>query len=206
MGLVTQKPLAARKSQAMCFISSKKLQERQVNEDLLPSAQAMLQIYWGEEAAAVCEADTLGNNNVTFLPLMSCRIGFYQNDHLGTPQKLTTSNGATAWSARYTSFGEAMVDGSSTITSNLRFPGQYWDKEVLLSYHYLGSSILNNEIGPNYSGFKYYDPLIGRYIERSPKGDKIKLLTFNLYDINQYTFFNGFFQLSDISENAVNGM
>jgi uncharacterized protein RhaS with RHS repeats len=44
---------------------------------------------------------------------------FYQNDHLGTPQKLTAINGAVVWAAKYTSFGKADVDGSSTITKHL---------------------------------------------------------------------------------------
>jgi YD repeat-containing protein len=52
---------------------------------------------------------------------------FYQNDHLGTPQKLTAVNGAVVWSAKYSSFGEAAVHPSSTIVNNLRFPGQYFD-------------------------------------------------------------------------------
>ena len=59
---------------------------------------------------------------------------FYQNDHLGTPQKLTAVNGAVVWSAKYSSFGEAEVDISSTITNNLRFPGQYFDQETGLHY------------------------------------------------------------------------
>jgi len=58
---------------------------------------------------------------------------FYQNDHLGTPQKLTAVNGAVVWSAKYSSFGEAEVDPNSTIENNLRFPGQYHDKETGLS-------------------------------------------------------------------------
>ncbi|MDY0091091.1 MAG: RHS domain-containing protein [Candidatus Vecturithrix sp.] len=34
---------------------------------------------------------------------------FYQNDHLGTPQKLVAQNGAVVWSAQYTAFGEAVI-------------------------------------------------------------------------------------------------
>jgi RHS repeat-associated protein len=79
---------------------------------------------------------------------------FYQNDHLGTPQKLTAVNGAIIWSAKYSSFGETEVDTSSSITNNLRFPGQYYDQETGLHYNYL----------------RYYDPIIGRYIRNDPIG------------------------------------
>jgi uncharacterized protein RhaS with RHS repeats len=56
---------------------------------------------------------------------------FYHNDHLGTPQKLTTISGAIVWSATYDAFGKATVEGSSTVTNNLRFPGQYFDQEAV---------------------------------------------------------------------------
>ncbi len=72
---------------------------------------------------------------------------WYQNDHLGTPQKLTDSNGTVVWSAQYTAFGEATVD-IATVTNNLRFPGQYFDAETELHYNY----------------HRYYDPKIGRYM------------------------------------------
>ena len=79
---------------------------------------------------------------------------FYHNDHLGTPQKLTSISGAVAWSATYASFGKATVDASSTITNNLRFPGQYEDEETRLHYNY----------------HRYYDPRTGRYLRADPIG------------------------------------
>jgi RHS repeat-associated protein len=77
---------------------------------------------------------------------------FYQNDHLGTPQKLTAVNGAVVWSAKYSSFGEAGVDPTSTIVNNLRFPGQYYDQET----------------GLNYNWHRYYYPVSGRYTKKDP--------------------------------------
>ena len=40
---------------------------------------------------------------------------FYHNDHLGTPQKMTSISGAVVWSAKYSSFGKAEVDTDSTV-------------------------------------------------------------------------------------------
>jgi len=72
---------------------------------------------------------------------------FYQNDHLGTPQKLTDTQGNVVWSARAQAFGETTVDAGSTVTNNLRFAGQYYD----------------GESGLYYNGARYYDPKLGRY-------------------------------------------
>ena len=79
---------------------------------------------------------------------------FYQNDHLGTPQKMIGVNGAVVWSGRYSSFGKAEIDPSSAITNNLRFPGQYSDSETELHYNY----------------FRYYATMTGRYLRTDPFG------------------------------------
>jgi RHS repeat-associated protein len=80
-------------------------------------------------------------------------VYYYHNDHLGTPQKMTDSTGAVVWAADYKPFGEATIT-VSTITNNLRYPGQYFDAETGLNYNY----------------FRDYNPVIGRYIEKDPIG------------------------------------
>jgi len=79
---------------------------------------------------------------------------YYQNDHLGTPQKLLNQSGVVVWSATYDAFGKATVDAGSTVTNNLRLPGQYYDAETGLHYNY----------------FRDYDPATGRYIQFDPIG------------------------------------
>ncbi len=54
------------------------------------------------------------------------------NDHLGTPQKMTDASGTVVWAADYKPLGEATIT-VSTITNNLRFPGQYYDVEAGLN-------------------------------------------------------------------------
>ncbi|MBW2004435.1 MAG: RHS domain-containing protein [Deltaproteobacteria bacterium] len=73
---------------------------------------------------------------------------WYQNDHLGTPQKLIGTNGLVVWSATYDSFGNMQIT-TEKIRNNLRFPGQHHDAETGLYYN------LN----------RYYDPNTGRYFE-----------------------------------------
>jgi len=78
----------------------------------------------------------------------------YQNDHLGTPMKLLNQSGVTVWSATYDAFGRATVDSASTVSNNLRYPGQYEDAES----------------GLHYNWNRYYDPQIGRYVTSDPIG------------------------------------
>jgi len=78
---------------------------------------------------------------------------FYHNDHMGTPQKMTSANGAVVWSAKYESFGQAVVE-VGTVVNNFRFPGQYFDTESGLNYNY----------------HRYYDSELGRYLRRDPIG------------------------------------
>jgi YD repeat-containing protein len=52
-------------------------------------------------------------------------VYYYHNDHLATPQKMTDASGVVVWVADYKPFGEATITVSS-ITNNLRFPGQYY--------------------------------------------------------------------------------
>jgi RHS repeat-associated protein len=79
---------------------------------------------------------------------------YYHPDHLGTPQKMTDASGVVVWSADYKPFGEATINPSSTITNNLRFPGQYYDAETGLNYN------LNRTL----------NTAIDRYIEADPTG------------------------------------
>jgi RHS repeat-associated protein len=82
------------------------------------------------------------------------RCCYFLNDHLGAPQVVIDENGKALWSARYEAYGTAHVNSDSTITSNLRFPGQYYDAET----------------GLHYNCHRYYDPRTGRYITPDPLG------------------------------------
>jgi len=79
---------------------------------------------------------------------------FYHNDHLGTPHKMTDVDGDVVWSATYGAFGSATIDPDSTVTSNLRFPGQYFDEET----------------GLIYNRFRYLSDNTGRYFQVDPLG------------------------------------
>ncbi len=80
---------------------------------------------------------------------------------------MTDSTGAVVWAADYKPFGEATVT-VSTITNNLRFPGQYFDAETGLLYN------LNRD----------YNQVIGRYIEADPIGQKSGINLYQYVDSN----------------------
>ena len=81
--------------------------------------------------------------------------GFYYflNDHLGTPQKIVNADGAVVWAAAYMPFGEAQIL-VETLENNIRFKGQYYDKET----------------GNHYNINRYYNPKTGRYLTPDPIG------------------------------------
>jgi len=106
-------------------------------------------------------------------------IYYAHNDHLGTPHMLTDESGAAVWSALYDPFGKAMlnedVDGDgSSITLNVRFPGQYYDAESGLHYNY----------------YRTYDPESGRYVTSDPIGLAGGLNTFGYAFQNSLKYFD----------------
>lgn len=78
---------------------------------------------------------------------------YFHNDQLGTPQVLTDSAQQVVWQGNYEPFGK-LNETVATVEQNIRFPGQYFDKETELHYNY----------------FRTYDPNTGRYVESDPIG------------------------------------
>ncbi|MFV8784428.1 RHS repeat domain-containing protein [Microbulbifer sp. SA54] len=96
-----------------------------------------------------------------FQRVASGEVYYYQNDHLGTPQRMVDKSGAVVWEARYEAFGKAEIL-AETVGNNLRFPGQYFDVES----------------GLHWNLFRDYSPGLGRYIQTDPIGLKGGLNSF----------------------------
>jgi len=104
-----------------------------------------------------------------FLPATST-LYYVHTDPLGTPQYVTNSSAATVWSAQYQPYGSTTPSGS--ITLNVRFPGQYYDTEVALSYN------TNRD----------YSSAWGRYIEADPIGLNGGLNPYRYANANPFTY------------------
>ncbi|MDQ3650101.1 MAG: DUF6531 domain-containing protein [Acidobacteriota bacterium] len=76
------------------------------------------------------------------------------NDVAGAPRELVTSDGAVAWRAQFTTFGEMRASSVTEVDCPVRFQGQWYDDET----------------GLHYNRFRYYDPAAGRYVSRDPIG------------------------------------
>jgi RHS repeat-associated protein len=94
-------------------------------------------------------------------------IYYVHTDHLGTPRKITNPTGnAVVWRWDPDTFG-SVAPSITTLSYNLRFPGQYFLPESGLHYNY----------------FRMYDPQMGRYLESDPIGLQ--------GGINTYAYANG---------------
>ncbi len=87
------------------------------------------------------------------------RVYYIHPDHLDTPRVLTDEANRVVWRWDSDPFGaypaDEDPDGDGTkVALNLRFPGQYFDKETNLHYNY----------------FRDYDPQTGRYVQSDPIG------------------------------------
>ncbi|MEH6444790.1 MAG: RHS repeat-associated core domain-containing protein [Oceanospirillaceae bacterium] len=80
-------------------------------------------------------------------------LAFVHNDHLGTPQLMTSTDAKVLWQSNTLPFGED-VQAANNARMKLKFPGQYKDQETGYSQNY----------------FRDYDASLGRYIQSDPIG------------------------------------
>ncbi|MBC3254753.1 RHS domain-containing protein [Pseudomonas paralactis] len=84
-------------------------------------------------------------------------IRYYHNDIIGLPEQLTETDGHIVWQAKYRVWGNTVEEISEPYfleQQNLRFQGQYLDREI----------------GLHYNIFRFYDPDVGRFTTTDPIG------------------------------------
>lgn len=123
----------------------------------------------GEDGKLMGEYDNTGAATLEHVYLQDTPIaalkgtGAYlvQADHLNTPRAILGAANALVWKWDSDAFGSTAANENPSalgiFTYNLRFPGQYYDKETTLHYNYLRD---------------IYNPKIGRYFESDPIGLK----------------------------------
>ncbi|HGY4645178.1 TPA: RHS repeat-associated core domain-containing protein, partial [Providencia stuartii] len=87
-----------------------------------------------------------------------CAIYYTHSGLNGLPEALTNGDGHLVWQGQYGVWGnlqrQARPTGEFSSEQNLRFQGQYFDKET----------------GLHYNTFRYYAPDLGRFTQQDPIG------------------------------------
>lgn len=106
------------------------------------------------------------------------QLSYLHTDHLGTPRvAINVGSGAQQWrwDLQNTAFGDhAPVALESGYELNMRYPGQFYDKESGLYHNY----------------FRDYEPKTGRYIESDPIGLAGGLATYSYVSGNPLSLFD----------------
>ncbi|WP_414147499.1 RHS repeat-associated core domain-containing protein [Erwinia sp. BNK-24-b] len=105
-------------------------------------------IYSENSWEALARVDSIGEQSETF---------WYHTELNGLPERMTDAHGEVVWRGRFSTWGETereSVTGFQAVPQNLRFQGQYLDRET----------------GLHYNLFRYYDPVAGRFTQVDPIG------------------------------------
>ena len=156
---------------------------RKVTTASAPQGAATILYFYDRQNHLIAEMTPQGNPLITYVwrdddPVSlivhgSPEIALYlETDHLNTPIAARNQAGTVVWKWESDAFGSTLPNedpGTSgkTTTINLRFPGQYFDRES----------------GLHYNMTRYYDPKIGRYLSSDPVG--------LAGGINTYTYVGG---------------
>ena len=110
--------------------------------------QVSLYVYEGESHEPLACVDGQGPTQ---------HVLHFHNDLSGLPELLTNERRRMVWQARYLGWGSTLVEAREPgclQDQNLRFQGQYLDRETVL----------------HYNTFRFYDPDVGRFTQPDPIG------------------------------------
>jgi RHS repeat-associated protein len=116
---------------------------------------------------------------VSALPV-AAQVYYIDSDHLNTPRVITDASNRIVWQWENSDpFGDNLPqeDPGNTgnrLEFNLRFPGQYFDKESGLHYNY----------------YRTFDPGTGRYVESDPIGLRGGINTYAYVHGNPIRYFD----------------
>lgn len=112
------------------------------------NSQCSLYVYVEDGYEPLARIDGQGQQQV---------VRYYHNDLNGLPEQLTEIDGTTVWQTQSLAWGKSYNEQREPYfieEQNLRFQGQYLDRET----------------GLHYNTFRFYDPDIGRFTTPDPLG------------------------------------
>jgi RHS repeat-associated protein len=115
-------------------------------------ADGSLRLYVYEDRTALVPFMLLEYASIDAAPASGTAY-FLATDHLGAPVRAEDAAGRTAWAGSIEPFGGLRAE-QGAIELSLRFPGHWHDAET----------------GLHLNGFRYYSPVLGRYLEPDPLG------------------------------------
>ena len=86
-------------------------------------------------------------------PVSEAQVRYVLSDQRGAPRMVEDAGGAVLWEAQVAPYGSASLPVHNRLSLNLRFPGHYLDLT-----------------GLHYNRWRYYDPILGRYLQSDPMG------------------------------------
>ena len=118
---------------------------------------------WQYVPSGIVTQDVLDNVENAKQPLV--KIYYYHNNHLGTPQELTDSDGDVVWLSYDYSWG-----GQFDRHYKPQQVGNYDVSESELQPIKFQGQSLDIETGLHYNRFRYYDSDVGMFVSRDPIG------------------------------------
>ena len=120
--------------------------------EILPSGRVRIYVYADLEALV-----PLGFTEYESLGIDPTRGRDYYvfSDPVGMPLRIEDREGHVVWLADYIDpYGQIAIRQNASLEYNLRWPGHYFDPET----------------GLHYNRYRYYEPLLGRYLQSDPLG------------------------------------
>jgi RHS repeat-associated protein len=163
-------PLGRRVSKSDAFGSTHYLWDGDLMVHSQRGARQALYIYEPGSFVPLATVQGAGEEQSTY---------WYQCDQIGAPLELTDEEGQVAWAADYMVWGEAVMGsvlrtGSDERTVSARAWGSKPEAShppppIEQPFRFQGQQF-DEETGLHYNRFRYYDPVVGRFVSQDPIG------------------------------------
>jgi RHS repeat-associated protein len=104
------------------------------------------------------------------MPAPAQTVTYFHNDAAGSPMVATDANGVVVWKESYRPYGERVSNPPAEAGNSIGFAGKPFDSTIGLSY----------------SGGRYYDPGLGRFVATDPMSPNPE----SVHGVSRYAYAN----------------